>query len=194
MGISLTCTCSLCGGLCCPCDVLAGADDSSCNGHGSKDGGSCKCWWSQYWCSAGWLVFFEYFLSARPCSEQNMSIFPCLGQKSGNLCSFLSYLPSNCWQVCSALSLSPLWLSPLLPSFTVLLPGGYSLGSQISFLSPTVHSPCSQVAFWNPTSCSPQSLLMASLHMDSKIQALTTIRPQTPISVQWFYSLRLTLL
>lgn len=29
MGFSLTCTCSLCGGLCCPCRVLAGADDCS---------------------------------------------------------------------------------------------------------------------------------------------------------------------
>ena len=133
------------------------------------------------WC---WVVsIFEYFLSARPCSEQNISIFPCLGQKPRNLCSFLSYLPSNCWQVCSALSLPPLWLSPLLPSFTVLLPGGYSLGSQISFLSLTVHSPCSQVAFWNPTSCSPQSLLMASLHTDSKIQALMTIQaPNTHLT------------
>ena len=29
MGFSLTCACSLCGGLCCLCRVLAGADDCS---------------------------------------------------------------------------------------------------------------------------------------------------------------------
>lgn len=171
-GVALTCTCSLCGGLCCSWYVtpVAGADDCSCNGHGSKDGGSWKCWWSQYWCSAGWSIFFEYFLSTRPCSEQLYS-FPCVGQKPRNRCSFshtchqtVGKFAQHCLE---SLSLAPLWLSPLLPPFTVLPPGRYSRGPQISSLSLTVHSHCTKVAFWTPPP--------ASLHMDGKIQDLTTI-------------------
>lgn len=117
----------------------------------------------------------QYFLSTFSAPDlvlnSYMSSFPCVGQKPRNHCSFshachqtVGKFAQHCLE---SLSLAPLWLSPLLPPFTVLPPGRYSRGPQISSLSLTVHSHCRKVAFWTPPP--------ASLHVDSKIQDLTTI-------------------
>ena len=97
----------------------------------------------------------QYFLSTFSVPDlvlnSYMSIFPCVGQKPRNRCSFshtCHHTVGQFAQLClESPSLAPLWLSPLLPPFTVLPPGRYSLGPQISSLSLTVRSHCRKVAF-----------------------------------------------